>query len=113
MYCTCTYILYTPVSSIIGFESNFDKVDTRIATTNGITYDYDSLMHYRANAFSRNGRNTIVPVNNNVLISRLGNRDGFSSRDVDHVNALYRCPGTCESACSVNIGIVCVCRKYP
>lgn len=48
-----------------GMESNFDKLDNKTITDYGIVYDYGSIMHYRANAFSINGQNTIVPKVNN------------------------------------------------
>lgn len=49
-------------------------------------------MHYSANAFSSNGRPTITPINPDIDISRLGQRDTFSENDVAHVSALY-CKG--------------------
>lgn len=43
-----------------GTQANFDKASA--ATTNpfGVEYDYGSVMHYSANAFSRNGQPTIA-----------------------------------------------------
>lgn len=80
----------------LGFEHNFEKVSTRHATTQGINYDYESIMHYSSTAFSRNGRPTILPLTTSVSPRQLGNRNGFTTRDLQHVNTLYRCHGRGE-----------------
>ncbi len=49
-------------------------------------YDYDSIMHYTANAFSRNGEKTIIPLLDNVLI---GQREHLSEGDVAAINGMY------------------------
>ena len=46
-------------------------------------------MHYKAYAFSHNGRPTIKPVDPSISLNSLGQRNGFSRRDLQHVNALY------------------------
>ena len=73
-------------------ESNFEKADRSYATTQGIPYDTGSIMHYSSRAFSRNGQHTIVPVDPTMDPSELGQREGFSTRDLQHVQALY-CEG--------------------
>jgi hypothetical protein len=42
-------------------EHNFDKYDSGYITNFGVQYDYDSVMHYGAYAFSANGLPTITP----------------------------------------------------
>ena len=60
-----------------GFESNFEKVSSAYATTQGVPYDYGSVMHYGAYSFSRNGQPTIEPVQSSgVDLDDLGQRDG-------------------------------------
>lgn len=49
-------------------------------------YDYDSIMHYSATAFSKNGEPTIVPRMPGVQI---GQRTHLSAGDIASVNALY------------------------
>lgn len=76
----------------IGYTRNFERVDPIFATTQGVPYDFDSLMHYDAYAFSINGKPTIIPIDSTIDKTRLGQRDGFSINDLLHVKALY-CPG--------------------
>lgn len=45
-----------------GREHNFNKYNESVVTDFGIQYDYESVMHYSAKAFSRNGNNTIEPI---------------------------------------------------
>ena len=79
-----------------GFESNFERENTGHSTTQGIPYDYDSIMHYEAFAFSRDiSQPTIEPVNRSISLNRLGQRRGFSELDLHHVNVLY-CGGKQE-----------------
>ncbi|XP_073818789.1 hatching enzyme 1.2-like [Musca autumnalis] len=68
--------------------SNFDKASRTIAF--GVPYDYGSVMHYSANAFSTNGRPTIVPVRS-MGNTKMGQRDGFSQMDIEKLNQMYDC----------------------
>jgi hypothetical protein len=52
-------------------------------------YDYGSIMHYPANAFSKNGQPTIVPLQANVSI---GQRTGLSPGDIAAADTLYPRP---------------------
>ena len=61
-------------------------------TTNDIPYDFDSIMHYDAYAFSRNDKPTIEPIDDSISIDRLGQRTQLSQRDLDHIRELY-CQG--------------------
>ena len=76
-------------SSTTGFEDNFVKLDSRFVTTQGVAYDYGSIMHYDAYAFSNNGQPTIRPKQPGVPLQNLGQREGLSSTDIEHVRALY------------------------
>lgn len=62
---------------------NFDK---HIADGFDIgTYDYGSVMHYSAKAFSKNGLDTIVTANGQSI----GQRNGLSPGDIAAIAALY------------------------
>ena len=82
----------------IGLESNFEITSTAFVTTQGVPYDTGSIMHYGAFAFSRNRQPTIEPVNRNIPLNSLGQRNGFSPSDIQHVNTLY-CGGGCKFGC--------------
>ena len=46
-------------------------------------------MHYGAYAFTRNGAPTIRPASSRVSLDDLGQRDGLSDMDLEHVRVLY------------------------
>jgi len=74
-------IHYENIHSMYSF--NFDQV-----LDNGQDigeYDYDSLMHYPRWAFSKNGKDTIVP----HVDVEIGQRDGLSQGDIDAIEFLY------------------------
>ncbi|WP_051237184.1 M12 family metallopeptidase [Paenibacillus pinihumi] len=63
---------------------NFDKATFLEAGTIG-DYDYNSIMHYGAFAFSKNGEQTIIP----KIDVQIGQRNGLSELDIAGINALY------------------------
>lgn len=54
-----------------GMEHNFNKYNSSQVTHFNATYDYDSVMHYGAFGFSKNGNATIVPVVSKINFQRL------------------------------------------
>lgn len=74
-----------------GLESNFHKISSFYVTTFDVPYDYNSVMHYNAYAFSKNGEQTIVP-----LVEReatMGQRKQMSQLDIQKINKMYKCEG--------------------
>lgn len=74
-----------------GHESNFNKYNDSYVTNYGTSYDYESIMHYSAKAFSKNGNDTIVALRN---VTTLGQRNGFTDKDISKLNQMYR--STCH-----------------
>lgn len=74
---------------IAGREHNFDQ---HISDGDDIgTYDYCSIMHYPANAFSKNGQPTIVPSQTTGSCT-IGQRNGMSQGDISAIKTIYNCP---------------------
>ncbi|XP_026755052.2 hatching enzyme 1.2-like isoform X2 [Galleria mellonella] len=71
-----------------GTENNFRKEDKKNTNDFGVSYDYNSVMHYSEYAFSRNSQKTIEP---KVSGYKLGQREGLSRGDVRKVNNMYKC----------------------
>lgn len=66
---------------------NFHKYGTNRVDSRGISYDYDSVMHYSSTAFAnRRGVRTIVGKNGRT---NLGQRYGLSRLDVEQAKMLY------------------------
>ena len=72
-----------------GEEHNFWLKSSTSVTTQGVPYDFDSVMHYGAYAFSRNGYPTIEPRDKYLPLSKMGQREGLSPKDMKHINSLY------------------------
>ncbi|XP_020628627.1 zinc metalloproteinase nas-13-like [Orbicella faveolata] len=73
-----------------GMAYNFNKYGRNTIDSLGTPYDYTSVMHYDAYAFSANGRPTILPNKQGV---KIGQRDGISGMDTKQMNLLYKCNG--------------------
>jgi len=69
---------------------NFGKFDDFEIDSLNSKYDIKSIMHYSSNAFSRNGRPTIVDRKTNQKLET--QKENFSEEDIKQVNALYGCP---------------------
>lgn len=70
-----------------GMAYNFHKYGTNRVDSRGVSYDYDSVMHYSSTAFAnRAGVRTIVGKNGRT---NLGQRYGLSKKDIEQANLLY------------------------
>ncbi|XP_030561340.1 seminal metalloprotease 1-like [Drosophila novamexicana] len=70
---------------------NFQKYAADSLGNFGAPYDYESIMHYPSNAFTKNGGETIIARQPDGQ-SKMGQRDGLSSADVTRLNNMYNCP---------------------
>ncbi len=74
--------------SAIEYASNFQKLPSEFVSTQGIEYDYESVMHYPRTAFvAEAGKQTITPIKETTVT--IGQRSGLSQSDINHVKALY------------------------
>lgn len=98
-----------------GMEHNFNKYNSSEVTHYNTTYDYDSVMHYGAFGFSKNGNATIVPTVNEICFKqnlfeilicfsilkdgdtgKIGQRTGLSQKDIWKLNLMYECENTID-----------------
>ncbi len=100
----CLLILATTIINYIPTDryNNFKII--KGTSTQNIPYDFDSIMHYDAYAFTNNREPTIQPLNSTIPLSRIGQRSTLSDQDIRHIEALY-----CEGMCGVCVCSVCVC----
>jgi hypothetical protein len=68
---------------------NFDKVSSKEIDTFGINYDYESVMHYSKNAFSKNGQPTIEAKKSVPTASKMGQRVKLSDLDIKKIKKMY------------------------
>ncbi|PRD34562.1 UNVERIFIED_CONTAM: bmp1 [Trichonephila clavipes] len=81
-----------PKLHISGQEYNFNKLTEEEVNSLGLNYDYESIMHYARNTFSRStALDTILPIRGKVV--EIGQRVRLSSGDIAQTNMLYKCPG--------------------
>ncbi|CAH1787045.1 unnamed protein product [Owenia fusiformis] len=75
-----------------GFSSNFD---VKRSARKLVRYDYESVMHYKQNAFSKDPRylRTIQPIQPKKDV---GQRNGISKLDTAEIQILYDCPVTVD-----------------
>ncbi|XP_077507273.1 protein tolkin-like isoform X3 [Amblyomma americanum] len=78
-----------------GQEYNFNKLTEEEVNSLGLAYDFDSIMHYARNTFSKSTHlDTILPQEDAATRRRpeIGQRVRLSAGDISQTNKLYRCP---------------------
>nr|CAI5851425.1 unnamed protein product [Callosobruchus analis] len=77
-----------------GQEYNFNKLNEEEVNSLGLTYDYDSIMHYARNTFSKGTYlDTIQPIDvPGRKRPEIGQRVRLSEGDIAQTNLLYKCP---------------------
>jgi len=70
---------------------NFNKYSKTEVDDFNQEYDYGSVMHYSAYAFTKNGEMTIIPKNPNISSDIMGQRRSMSKSDINKINSMYRC----------------------
>nr|XP_046256718.1 meprin A subunit beta-like [Scatophagus argus] len=91
-----------------GRESNFAKVSSEDSTTNGVAYDFWSVMHYSKNAFS-NGIGLTLITKDPEFQDIIGQRLEVSPSDILELNLLYKCNSTItfKMYCGFSDGSMC------
>ncbi|XP_044537617.1 tolloid-like protein 1 [Gracilinanus agilis] len=82
-----------------GQEYNFLKMEPGEVNSLGEPYDFDSIMHYARNTFSRGMfLDTILPARDeNGIRPAIGQRTRLSKGDISQARKLYRCPACGET----------------
>ncbi|XP_021025680.1 tolloid-like protein 1 [Mus caroli] len=82
-----------------GQEYNFLKMEPGEVNSLGERYDFDSIMHYARNTFSRGMfLDTILPSrDDNGIRPAIGQRTRLSKGDIAQARKLYRCPACGET----------------
>ncbi|KAK4882987.1 hypothetical protein RN001_006306 [Aquatica leii] len=77
-----------------GQEYNFNKLTEEEVNSLGLTYDYDSIMHYARNTFSKGTYlDTILPIDvPGRKRPEIGQRVRLSEGDIAQTKLLYKCP---------------------
>ena len=78
-----TFVTIQAANIQAGSGHNFTRLTN---TNNGAVYDFRSLMHYPANAFSNGGGSTITPV---VAGTTLNLSNALTAQDIAFINTLY------------------------
>lgn len=88
------HVLIVRDNIMTGQEYNFNKLTEEEVHSLGLPYDYDSIMHYARNTFSKGTYlDTIQPIDygKNKKKPEIGQRLKLSEGDISQTNLLYRC----------------------
>lgn len=84
-----SYVTVNLNNARAGSEGNFQKYYSSEVTNFGFPYDYGSIMHYSAYAFSKNQGPTITATYSGGEV--MGQRYGLSAIDIGKINKMYNC----------------------
>ena len=107
----CMYFTQTESLTILhpGQEYNFNKLTSSEVNSLGEVYDFESIMHYARNTFSKSHvLDTILPRRDPDTMSRpeIGQRIRLSPGDIRQANKLYNCPSKHTAT------IITACQRY-
>lgn len=81
-----------------GYEINFEEETNQSINSLGIDYDYNSVMHYCENSFSKSSnKKTLVPLDPNAVVCGVCE---LSPLDALQINLLYGCGMPCMQSAS-------------
>ena len=100
--------IHVAVIALAGFEKKF-RIENR-TTSQGLPYDFSSIMHFRHNAFSRDNKSTILARSHTISETCLGRSATGTDLDFLHLNILY-CGGTCTDTTFIH-SYVGISRKF-
>lgn len=88
------HVVIERANILSGQEYNFNKLTGEEVNSLGLPYDYDSIMHYARNTFSKGTYlDTILPVEiKGKKRPEIGQRLRLSEGDIAQANLLYKCP---------------------
>ncbi|XP_040900538.1 meprin A subunit beta-like [Toxotes jaculatrix] len=91
-----------------GFQHNFYKVSSYYSTTQGVPYDYWSVMHYGKDAFT-NGNGSTIITKDAKFQNVIGQRLDMSPSDILELNLHYKCNSTVafKMYCGFSNGTMC------
>ena len=92
--------IHEAVIAFAGFGKKF-RVENK-TTSQGLPYDFNSIMHFRHNAFSRGHKSTVLPRDHGIPKTSLGTSDTGTDLDFLHLNVLY-CGGTFMDATFIHL----------
>lgn len=87
------HVVIERANILTGQEYNFNKLTAEEVNSLGLPYDYDSIMHYARNTFSKGTYlDTIFPVEiKGRKRPEIGQRLRLSEGDIAQANLLYKC----------------------
>uniref|UniRef100_A0A1B0A8T7 Metalloendopeptidase n=1 Tax=Glossina pallidipes TaxID=7398 RepID=A0A1B0A8T7_GLOPL len=100
------HVIIDHINIMKGQDYNFNKLTPDEVDSLGMAYDYDSIMHYARNTFSKGTYlDTILPIEiKGKKRPEIGQRLRLSMGDIAQANLLYKCP-KCGRTFQENTGL--------